>query len=272
MKKGKLNCKLWLGVIIIFTQLDVKAQLLYERNYDNGNVGKRECHIVCNDPITKTSVLTESPGGKVGKSIRHSLWHCDERSEIAVYNDTLKTEIGDERWYGWKYYWPEDFDFSSGGIIGQFPAYPPKLGRKMRNDGCSGAGTDLRLNGHNVELTFQRPTDERDILCTHHTIAADVTKGVWHSIVVHAKWTGNKDGFIEIYWDGVKTVSLKNQPTFWDDEDKGPYFKHGAYKGDPGWKGTEPYVLYTDDLRIGDKNSSYSQVCPDCPAQRVSKY
>lgn len=264
--KSKINVKLWLVVLVIFIQLQVKAQLLYDRNYDDGNVGKRECHVLCNDPFTKTSVLTDSPGGKTGKSIRHSIWHCDERSEIAVYNDTLKTKIGDEQWYGWKYYWPADFDFTSGGIIAQFPAYPLKPGRNLRAGGCSGAGTDLRLSGHDVELTFQRPAEGKDVLCTHHAIAADLTKGVWHSIVVHAKWTENMDGFIEIYWDGVKTVSLINQPTYWNDEGKGPYFKHGAYKGDPGWKGTEPFTLYTDDLRIGDQNSGYSQVCPDCPA------
>lgn len=219
--------------------------LLYSNDFDAEEMFgcKRECHSKsCHECETQKIVFAPSPGKK-GKSLLHSLWNCDERAELKVSN-TGRPSIGDTRWYCFRYYWPANR--GNGCIICQFPTYPTK--RDFRK-GCRGVGSDIRLEGNGaVTFTFQRPTKDADITCSHHLIGM-MTTNIWHTGIVHVKWTQENDGFVEIWWDGKKVVDLAGQPTYWADEGNGPYFKIGAYKGDP-WEGIEPFEIFTDDIYI----------------------
>ncbi|MDR2039319.1 MAG: polysaccharide lyase [Bacteroidales bacterium] len=228
---------------------------LYFNTFDEGDMkgSQRECHSKeCHDCASEKIVFKDSPG-KSGKSLHHVLWNCDERAELKV-NSTGRAEIGDTRWYKVSYYWPENR--GNGCLIAQFPTYPTK--RDFRK-GCRGVGSDIRLEGDgSVMFTFQRPTKDADITCTHHLIGMMEPKK-WHTIIVHVKWTEENDGFVKIWWNGKKTVDIKKQATYWADEGKGPYFKVGAYKGDP-WKGEEPFEIYTDDVYVFGEDAAFKHI------------
>jgi hypothetical protein len=83
--------------------------------------------------------------------------------------------------------------------------------------------------------------------------------------VRQAKWTGNKDGFFK-FWlkmnDRYEQKIYYQGLTWWNDEDDGPYFKMGAYMGEPGWEGPESRTVYTDEYRLGNEQASFEDVAP----------
>lgn len=107
-------------------------------------------------------------------------------------------------------------------------------------------------------------------VCDQYKIAdIDDLSGKWVDFVQHAKWTGNTDGFLTLWMKvgggGWRKVIDYHGRTWWNDEDAGPYFKMGAYTGDPGWKGATR-VIYTDEYRLGDAGSTFAEVAPPAPA------
>jgi hypothetical protein len=83
---------------------------------------------------------------------------------------------------------------------------------------------------------------------------------------MQARWTGDPDGFLK-FWYRADSEPYRQKidyrgRTWWNDEDKGPYFKMGAYMGEPGWKGPLQRVLYTDEYRLGDATSSFEDAAP----------
>ena len=81
-----------------------------------------------------------------------------------------------------------------------------------------------------------------------------------------------KGGWLKLYKNGKQVVDYKGT-TWYQDKDKGPYFKFGNYKGHDAWKGTvEGAVLYFDAGRmaVGD-NSTYKMVDPAAYSPRPAR-
>ena len=84
-----------------------------------------------------------------------------------------------------------------------------------------------------------------------------VERGKWQKYVFHFIHSPYDDGLIEI-WHNNKILHVIKGPNMRRDFDF-PYFKFGIYKWrwDNGGKtATNIRVLYFDDVRIGDSNSS----------------
>ena len=67
--------------------------------------------------------------------------------------------------------------------------------------------------------------------------------------------------------DGEKVIDRQNMPNSYNDE-KYPYFKFGVYKWEWGNPATRR-VIYFDEVRVGNKNSSYEEVKPNSSAEEV---
>lgn len=199
-------------------------------------------------------------GGK--QAFRHWVNRCGERSEFRM----KKTKIGETYWYGWSMYIPTDWGDSDKGfdILSQWATYPTK---RNGNFACGANGTYMTRNGRNVVFKFQYKGDKEDIECDRYNLAkiSDI-RGKWVDFVMQVKWTGDKDGFLKLWMrtggdEYSQEVDYRGR-TYWNDEGEGPYFKMGLYKGDPNFKGPAPRYLYTDEYRLGDRNSSFEEVAP----------
>ncbi|PSB44125.1 hypothetical protein C7B80_21870, partial [Cyanosarcina cf. burmensis CCALA 770] len=196
-------------------------------------------------------------------ALKHWVNRCGERAEI----EKNKTKIGGTYWYGWSVFIPENWQDNDEGwdILNQFAAYPTKKGRKHP---CGGVGSKISRRGNAVIFDLQRNGGSVDAKCTHFPIAKVAElRGKWTDIVMNVKWTGNNDGFLKLWLkagNGSYVQKINYQgPTFWNDEGNGPYFKMGLYKGDPNFDGPPNRVVYTDEYRLGDANSSFEQVAPE---------
>lgn len=235
-------------------------------------VGIRQSHASIIDSLTEISRSINRNCSRIEPSyditragqtaFRHRIDRCGERAELEM----RRTEIGRTYWYGWSMFVPLDWSDTDPGfdIVNQFAAWPSRPGRRYP---CGGVGSKISRRGSNFILDFQRRGDNVDAVCTNYTLArVSEIRGQWTDFIVHVKWTGNNDGFFRLWMktgsgDYIQKVNYQGA-TFWNDEGTGPYFKMGLYKGNSNFSGPAPRIIYTDEYRLGDANSSFGQVAP----------
>ena len=111
-------------------------------------------------------------------------------------------------------------------------------------------------NGH---LVMRTPDNAK-------TDLGAIEKDRWHTYVYHIIHSSGSDGLIEIWKDGVKLVTRKGPSMYAITGDFHlPNWKLGIYKS--AWNGssttqTNKRVLYFDDIRMGNENATYAEMCP----------
>ena len=81
--------------------------------------------------------------------------------------------------------------------------------------------------------------------------------GQWYDFIINIKWSYESNGFLKIWKNGTLVTDLTGPNCF--NDDKGPYMKIGIYSQ---LDQNQTMTIYYDELRIGDSNSSYSEVAP----------
>jgi len=266
------NVALLLSVITIFSVRLPAQSLLQEVNESLSSATGIEFAKSKGGPENNIiSEITTPFRGGIG-AFRHYVNKKGERAELAM----AKTIIGEEYWYGWSVMIPENFDHTgSYSIIMQLATYPTPRDGKFP---CSANGPYMLIeSGGRMVFKNQHAGELADMVCDSYVIFDDVStiKGKWIDFVMNAKWTGSAGGFLKLWAkiddnNYIQKINYQG-PTWWDDEDKGPYFKMGLYMGDPGWKGPSERILYTDEFRMGGKNSSFNEVAPSGQEARKSE-
>lgn len=85
-----------------------------------------------------------------------------------------------------------------------------------------------------------------------------ISTGQWIDFVVNIKFSYGANGFLKIWKNGVLETDFTGGTCF--NDDKGPYLQNGIYSYCLDQDQT--ITIYYDELRIGDSNSSYSEVAP----------
>jgi hypothetical protein len=88
---------------------------------------------------------------------------------------------------------------------------------------------------------------------------------VWTAFVLHAKWSKQQDGEIQLWQNGKLVWDVKGTNLYTDHAtDVTPYLKTGIYR--PSRKGTTttepPTIVYVADVKIGSAAASYATVAP----------
>lgn len=164
-----------------------------------------------------------------------------ERNEFAqAYNENLE---GDEYWYGWSFYVPNNVEPAPWVFLGQFQQHYnyDSIWMFMKRAGepfC--AVLDWRTNNH-WNCTGSNGT--------YPLIPDTEFRGRWHDVVVHAKWTEQHNGFTRIYINGVLMVDYSGYTRTSGNSDV--YFKYGIYRHGS----TKTSVVYFDEIRRGKKRN-----------------
>ncbi|MCJ8299667.1 MAG: polysaccharide lyase [Pseudomonadales bacterium] len=133
-----------------------------------------------------------------------------ERSELSGSKDNYP---GDEYWYGWSIYFPEDYPniYPTKTALGQFhqkSSHPVWMFQNSRG----GYHLDDQVGGSTRRY--------------YELIAEAELRGKWHKIELNVRWSKNDDGFFKAWVDGVAKVDYKGQTM---DAQKA-YFKYGIYR------------------------------------------
>jgi len=197
------------------------------------------------------------------RAFEHYVEACGERAELAMQ----RTEIGEAYWYGWSMYVPEDFDEREHyTIVMQLAAWPsPRDGEFP----CGGIGHKINIgSGGTLAYDLQHAGEEKDAVCEEYPLGnLDEIRGKWVDFVMRAKWTGNPNGFLQLWMKTEGEADYQQKidyggRTWWNDEDDGPYFKMGVYTGEEGWPGPPSRTIYTDEYRLGDADAGFEAVAP----------
>lgn len=216
-------------------------------------------------------------------ALQHSIKNCDERSEIEIPDGVLKEN--QEYWIGWSYFFPKGFVKAIAGkpdysIIQQMPYKASFIdqrngvtlfecnakstrGGKLTTRGAPGSHMTISPQGDkfNLNLTFYQGTDSegRYIFgCKNFSLPARLDK--WEDFVMNFQPSNDpKEGFVKIWLNGKLYINEKVALLRPGINSMGAW-KIGVYVGDPGHG---ERLLYTDELRVGDQNSSLREVSPN---------
>lgn len=214
-------------------------EILWRGDFDTGNLSQWET----NQSVAANRIQVVSNPVKEGKYAARfetrptdNIGDTSPRSELAA---NLGEKEGEERWYRWYTYFPEDFPV-------QYPEQFITFTQWRALDESEAYGSFMVL-GDTVTLR------QEDIGTLWE---APLTLGVWHKFVFHVKWSPNpNEGFYELYYDGhlvmpkhyLRTMSGTPGAAI------GNYVKEGLYKSEFIPTG----VLYQDGFVAG---TSYNAV------------
>ncbi len=204
--------------------------------------------------------IVQSPVRKGSYAMKATVTTDDRRAE--VNNKYKRGTVGGKNWYGWSVYVPSDYPGDGRfDIISQFHDYHSSQ-PAWSKDGK--APTHVMVDTTNSILKFDLKYQSGFETVAHKTWnLGSYTKGAWHDFVMEIVWSHDSSiGMLKLWLNGVQMINY-NGPTYMDyGSGNGPYFKMGNYKGSANWPGTSPRVFYFDEFRMGDANSSYSEVNP----------
>lgn len=174
--------------------------------------------------------------------------------------------------YGWSLYVPREFDAHTHfSIITQWHDWG--TGRESPPDG--GPPTSVSVGKGKVSLKINYQGDDGWTTKGQYLPVCDIEelRGQWSDWVLEANWQPpGKGGWLKLYLNGKVVVDYTGT-TFYEDKDKGRYFKFGNYKGGGTWKGEEAgAVLYFDSHRMAvGENSTFQMVDPATYSPRPAK-
>lgn len=219
-------------------------------------------------------------GGKL--AMQHHVQNCDERSEIGIPDGILKEN--QEYWIGWSYFFPNSFlkpvegepdmsivqqmfyqtsfrDQREGITLFECNQKTSRDGT-LKTRGVPGSYMTISPDGGTFDYTvafYQGQDSEGRYIfgCKNFSIPARINE--WDDFVVNVRPSSDSSqGFVKIWKNGKLYVNEKvallrpgvNAMGAW---------KIGVYVGDPGHG---ERLLYTDELRVGNGNSSFEEVSP----------
>ena len=263
--------------IILTNTFDEGRYDLIDRQYQKYQCSQNSDYL--NNSLFK---FVTSPVRSGRLAMQHNIKNCDERSEIVIPHGFFQED--QEYWIGWSYFIPQDFikpvigeaDYTLIQHMGYKAAFRDqqngltlfecnrKSNRdgKLKTSGAPGSHMSISPSGDRFDytLTFYKGMDRegRYIFgCKNFSIPARLNE--WEDFVMNVKPSSDsQQGFVKIWKNGKLYINERfallhpgvNSMAAW---------KIGAYVGNPGHG---ERLLYTDELRVGNANSSFKSVSP----------
>lgn len=194
------------------------------------------------------------------KSGKYSMMvHLDRNKSKVNYRAEIqekgKATYGEDYWYEFSVYLPQSYvPDSIWEIVAQWHAVPDfYLGEGWRNPVLSlhstGGQWTIKSNWDSKKNTFK--SGKRVYSGSKDWVLGAYKVGEWTTWKFHIIWSHLDNGIVEIWKNGKQIVSKKGPNCF--NDNLGPYFKIGLYKG---WKNnTNPSdivqrTLYIDDISM----------------------
>jgi hypothetical protein len=191
---------------------------------------------------------------EINKSDR-KIWG-GHRTEMSQAQSTVRAE----GWYGFSQYFPDHYKSdATSEVIGQWHDQADEgehVDRSPSNTLLTGEG----------RIKWMARWDADKIMDSGYSDGLEyidigpIPKNEWIDWVVHIKYSHINTGILEVWMNGKKVIDRQNMPNSYYD-DTYPYFKFGVYKWNWGYTSSQK-VIYYDEVRVGNENSSYDEVKP----------
>jgi hypothetical protein len=168
-----------------------------------------------------------------------------ERSEVL---HRTGEQAGDESWWAWSTYFPDDFNPNPDTWWNIFTDW-----HHTGTSGQANAHFEVNTMYHpwKIQLrTFGGQQDQNQ----RRFLLSDFKRNAWVDFVFHVRWAPDNTGFVEAWVDGEHVLPLTNTPTIY--EGQGVYLKQGLYRG----PSSVTSVVYHDGMRRGSSFADVAQV------------
>ena len=180
--------------------------------------------------------------------------------------------FGEDTWYGFSIFVPEDYGLSNTWeILAQWHDEPnswsnPNLGRSNPPLSLGIEQDYWRMNNvwDRDPVTREGEWAYDGSYHARQSVMGDVDYGTWTDWVFRIKWSYGNDGVLQVWKNGELVVDRTGPNTY--NDNLGPYFKMGLYKGWRDRNVNDPVterLLYHDDLRV-NRGGVYGDVAPEC--------
>jgi hypothetical protein len=177
------------------------------------------------------------------------------RTEMSQAQNTARAE----GWYGFSQYFPDSYvSGSTGEVIGQWHDQADEgehVDRSPSNTLLTGDGRIKWMARWDADKIMDSGFSDG----LEYIDLGPIPKNKWIDWVIHIKYSHTNAGILEVWMNGEKVIERVNMPNSYND-DAYPYFKFGVYKWN--WGATSQKVIYYDEVRVGNENSSYDEVKP----------
>jgi len=241
------------------------TSLLFEDTFDSGSFQPFAGGAGWNQTqFTENSQgeIVASPVRSGAGAAQFTLTYPDRRAEK---NKFAAGRPGAERWFGLSTHipnsWPDHNGFTivtqiKGSPDSNEPDRSPFLSIEMRNGIWS-----IFSRWDASPISQPAENGNGGTIQSANIYEGAYSKGSWTDWVIHAKWSYEDDGLLEIWQNGNRIVN-RTGPNCYNDTEHGFHFKIGMYK--PGYRSEDPspLVIVHDTVRIGDEQSKYDDVFP----------
>ncbi len=153
------------------------------------------------------------------------------------------------RWYRFEIYLPPDFPTEDTRLVlAQWHGSDKKyLGEPARSPVMA-----FRYKSGSFYINLRHST-ERIVRSPDTVPVTELFKispfplNAWNDFIVHANWSFDAGGWINIWWNGRRIVQYRG-PVGYND-DLGPYFQFGLYRDDTD----KTYVSYMKQIKMGSQ-------------------
>lgn len=151
---------------------------------------------------------------------------CKGHRERSEMREKRPPRAGHETWYATSFFIPKSTPHlkSSGTTILQFQdgkaSGPMNLGLTIYPEGLELTQADPRVIQTN-DLKPPKPMMIKTV------IGNGRLRNRWHDVIIHARWSLKKDGFLHVYLNGRKVHSHKGRNI---ERNTSPKFKFGIYR------------------------------------------
>ncbi|MBO0145098.1 polysaccharide lyase [Agrobacterium sp. Ap1] len=176
---------------------------------------------------------SKAPDGSVAERFELHAGDCPkmtgdcraDRERVERSEQMPASKVGSEYWYHFSVFVPKDWP-RTGPVntkLGQF---------HQKGEGKPPVLFQLDDNAYGFELSNPslKQTDPMNPVRPLSNITlktASQMRGAWTDMLVHARWSTKRDGFIKVWVDGRQKVDLSGPNV---DRDQPVYFKYGIYR------------------------------------------
>lgn len=245
-----------MGVGVCQNTQNLGNNLLYHEAADGATVFSS--YVSKQNPMAHSITQTSKIAFNGTKSAKFELWYTDTMNNSGTRSEiTFPTNTNSNRWYAYAIYFPAlDWDYDSDDeVITQWHQggglTPALCIRTVRDSifvrivkAVTGQASDTWINLGPIE------------------------KNIWRTYVMHINHSSTSSGSLEIWRDNRKILDRAgaNAYAVGVNGTTEPNLKLGIYKS--GWNDdettmTKRRVILFDDIRVGNENSNYREMCPN---------
>ncbi len=185
----------------------VSQAVVWFRNTGTVSSGWDGSNLDANCSIANSTSVIYKGSSAIKATATYNSSHTGRYHAMKVKNNGYK--LNDTGFYGFAFYLSSSWDFTGSQQYQLF-----QFIANYANTGCDDwqPSTMIWIAGNQLATRRNYGSSACNRSTTSHTGLATVSRGVWHRVVLQARWVNSSSGFMRLWFDGRQILNV-NGPT-----------------------------------------------------------